>query len=237
VLTEAEIGKAYEWSNDQLIPVSDEELAEMPLPTAKAIEIVAFVPYETIRPVQIGAGYYLETDGQAAAKPYVLLRQAPERSSKAAIAKFALRGRERLGLLRVRDDALVLHALHWDDEIRDPSSLAPEPVTLSDEEVEQAMRLIDMQSADTLEELELADQYTQALEEVIEAKREGREPPEAPEPTAMPPRVVDLMAALEESVAKAKSACGEGDGRGLPRKAAQQTAGRKAAARKPPRSA
>ena len=142
-----------------------------------------------------------------------------------------------LGLLRVRDDALVLHALHWDDEIRDPSSLAPEPVTLSDEEVEQAMRLIDMQSADTLEELELADQYTRALEEVIEAKREGREPPEAPEPTAMPPRVVDLMAALEESVAKAKSARGEGDGRGLPRKAAQQTAGRKAAARKPPRSA
>ncbi|HSX99407.1 MAG TPA: Ku protein [Streptomyces sp.] len=231
MLTEAEIGKAYEWSNDQLIPVSDEELAEMALPTAKAIEIVAFVPYETIRPVQIGAGYYLETDGQAAAKPYVLLRQALERSSKAAIAKFALRGREQLGLLRVRDDALVLHALHWDDEIRDPSSLAPEPVTLSDEEVEQAMRLIDMQSADTLEELELADQYTQALEEVIEAKREGLEP------AAMPPRVADPMAALEESVVKAKSACGEGDGRGLPRKAAQQTAGRKAAARKPPRSA
>lgn len=237
VLTDAEIGKAYEWSKDQLIPVSDEELAEMPLPTAKAIEVVAFVPYESIDPVRIGAGYYLEADGQVAGKPYVLLRKALERSRKAAITKFALRGRERLGLLRIRDDAIVLHALHWDDEIRDPSSLAPEPVTLSDEEVEEAMRLIDMQSIDALDDLGLVDEYTEALEKVIEAKREGREPPEVPEPAAMPPRVVDLMAALEESVAKAKSARGEGDGQGAPQKLAKTTAGRKKAARKPRRSA
>lgn len=129
-------------------------------------------------------------------------------AARAAIAKFALRGRERLGLLRVRDDALVLHALHWDDEIRDPSSLAPEPVTLSDEEIEQAMRLIDAQSADTLDELELVDQYREALEEVIDAKREGRTLPEAPE-VEQPRQVVDLMAALEESVAKARAGRGE----------------------------
>jgi DNA end-binding protein Ku len=208
VLTEAEIGKAYEWSKDQLVPITDEELAQMPLPTAKAIEVVAFVPYESVDPIRIGAGYYLEADGPVAGKPYVLLRQALERSSKAAIAKFALRGRERLGMLRVRDDALVLHALHWDDEIRDPSSLAPEPAALSDDEVEQAMRLISTQSADTLDELALADQYTEALEVVIEAKREGRALPEAP-PVEEPRRVVDLMAALEESVAKARESRGE----------------------------
>lgn len=225
VLTETEIGKAYEWSKDQLIPVSDEELAEMPLPTAKAIDVVAFVPYETIDPVRIGAGYYLEADGPVAGKPYVLLRKALERSSKAAITKFALRGRERLGLLRVRDDAIVLHALHWDDEIRDPSSLAPEAVTLSDEEVEEAMRLIDAQSTDGLEDLGLVDDYTKALEQVIEAKREGRDLPEVPEPAAGPSRVVDLMAALEESVAKAKSSRGEERGPA------------KKAARKPRRSA
>lgn len=207
-LTEGEIGKAYEWEDGRLVPVSDEELADMPLPTAKAIDVVAFVPYESIDPVRVGAGYYLAADGPVAGKPYVLLRQALERSSKAAIAKFALRGRERLGLLRVRDDALVLHALHWDDEIRDPSSLAPEPVTLTDEEVEQAMRLISMQSADALEELELADQYTEALEEVIGAKREGRTLPEA-SAAEEPRQVVDLMAALEESVAKARAGRGE----------------------------
>ncbi len=102
----------------------------------------------------------------------------------------------------------MLHALHWDDEIRDPSSLAPEPVTLSDEEVEQAMRLIDMQSAEALEDLGLADQYTEALEEVIDAKREGRTLPEVPE-VEQPRQVVDLMAALEESVAKARAGRGE----------------------------
>jgi DNA end-binding protein Ku len=206
-LTEGEIGKAYEWS-DRLIPVSDEELAAMPLPTAKAIEIVAFVPAETIDPIRIGAGYYLAADGPVAGKPYVLLRKALERSSKVAVAKFALRGRERLGLLRIRDDAIALHAMHWDDEIRDPSALAPEPVALSDAEVEQAMRLIDMQSADALDDLELTDQYTEAVEQVIEAKREGRELPGMPEPAAGAGQVVDLMAALEESVAKTRAARG-----------------------------
>lgn len=219
-----EIGRGYEWSKGQIIPVSDEELAEMPLPTAKAIEVVAFVPYDSIDPVRIGAGYYLEADGQVAGKPYVLLRKALERSRKAAITKFALRGRERLGLLRIRDDAIVLHSLHWDDEIRDPSSLAPEPVTLSDGEVEEAMRLIDMQSIDALDDLGLVDEYTEALEKVIEAKREGHELPEVPEPAAMPPRVVDLMAALEESVAKAKASRGEGDAQAAPRKPAKKAA-------------
>lgn len=207
-LTEDEIGKAYEWTKDQLIPVTDEELAEMPLPTAKAIEIVAFVPAESIDPIRIGTGYYLSADGPVAGKPYVLLRKALERSRKVAVAKFALRGRERLGLLRIRDDAIVLHAMHWDDEIRDPSSLTPELVTLSDAEVDQAMRLIDMQSAEALDDLELTDQYTEAVEQVIEAKRDGRDLPSAPEPAAMPGQVVDLMAALEESVAKARTARG-----------------------------
>jgi DNA end-binding protein Ku len=207
-LTEGEIGKAYEWAEGRLIPVSDEELADMPLPTAKAIEIVAFVPAESIDPIRIGAGYYLAADGPVAAKPYVLLRKALERSNKVAVAKFALRGRERLGLLRIRDDAIVLHAMHWDDEIRDPAALAPPPVELDEEEIERALLLIDSTPIYGLEGEEFADRYTEALEQVIEAKREGRDLPSAPEPTAMPGQVVDLMAALEESVAKARTARG-----------------------------
>lgn len=207
-LSEGEIGKAYEWSKDQLIPVSDEELAEMPLPTAKAIEIVAFVPYESIDPIRIGPGYYLEADGPVAGKPYVLLRKALERSRKAAVAKFALRGRERLGLLRIRDDAIVLHSMHWDDEIRDPAALAPPPVELDKDELEWAQKLIDRMTLDSLEGDDFVDRYTEALEQVIDAKREGRDLPEAPEPAAGAGQVVDLMAALEESVAKARTARG-----------------------------
>ncbi|MET7356699.1 Ku protein, partial [Streptomyces mirabilis] len=102
-VTQSEIGKGYELSKDTMIPVLDEELQEMPLPTAKAIELVAFMPAESIDLIRVGDGYYLQPDGKVAAKPYKLLAQALERSSKVAVAKFAWSGRERLGLLRVRD--------------------------------------------------------------------------------------------------------------------------------------
>jgi DNA end-binding protein Ku len=92
-LRDDEIIKGYEISKDTLIPVTDQDLEGMPLPTAKAIDIVAFVPAQSIDPVRIGDSYYLEADGQVSAKPYKLLRQALERSSKVAVAKFALRGR------------------------------------------------------------------------------------------------------------------------------------------------
>lgn len=233
-----EIGKGYELSKDQLIPVSDDELAAMPLPTAKAIEIVAFVPYESIDPIRIGEGYYLEADSPVASKPYVLLRKALERSSKAAIAKFALRGRERLGLLRIREDAIALHTLHWDDEIRDPSALAPKGVELTDAEIEEARILIDRMTRDNLEGDEFVDHYTDALAEVIKAKREGESLPETPEPAVKGGQVVDLMTVLEESVAKARTSRGEdATAHDVPKKATKKAPAKKAAARKPKRSA
>jgi DNA end-binding protein Ku len=180
----------------------------MPLPTAKAIDIVAFVPAQSIDPVRIGDSYYLEADGQVSAKPYKLLRQALERSSKVAVAKFALRGRERLGLLRVKDDALVLHSMHWPDEIRSPAELAPPPVDIGDSEVDGVLALMDDMGQDDLSDYH--DEYRAALEQVIAAKAEGKVPPTAgvQEPAG---QVVDLMAALNESVAKARQSRGEGE--------------------------
>ncbi|WP_432044154.1 Ku protein [Streptomyces cadmiisoli] len=203
-----EIGKGYQWTKDQVVAISDDELANLPLPTAKALDIVAFVPLASVDPIRIGEGYYLQADGQVAAKPYKLLRQALQRSSKVAIAKFAWSGRERLGLLRVREDALVLHALRWPDEVRDPTELLPPPMEVSDDEVEGALSLMDAMSREDLDDPEFRDTYTQALEQIIEAKREDRQLPEIPEPKAKPGKVVDLMAALQESVAKAKASRG-----------------------------
>jgi DNA end-binding protein Ku len=208
-VTQGEIGKGYELTKDTVIPVLDEELQQMPLPTAKAIELVAFMPAESIDPIRVGDGYYLQPDGQVAAKPYKLLAQALVRSSKVAVAKFAWSGRERLGLLRVRDGVIVLHAMRWDDEIRDPSELAPDAVELTDEEIAEAELLIDRLTRDDLEGEEFTDHYTEAVEQLIEAKREGHEPPETPEQEAPAGEVVDLMAALQESVAKARTARGE----------------------------
>ncbi|MEU5370558.1 Ku protein [Streptomyces sp. NPDC005951] len=125
VVSQDEIGKGYEITPDQTVPVTDEELEQMPLPAAKAIEIAAFVDAGTVDPVRISDSYYLAADGQVAAKPYTLLRKALERSSKVAVAEFAWHGRERLGLLRIREGAIVLHSMKWPDEVRNPDELAP----------------------------------------------------------------------------------------------------------------
>ncbi|WP_314223544.1 non-homologous end joining protein Ku [Streptomyces zaehneri] len=228
-----EIGKGYEYAKDQVVAISDEELRDLPLPTAKAIEIDAFVAADDIDPIRIGEGYYLSPDGQVAAKPYKLLREALARSSKVAIAKYAWSGRERLGMLRVRGDAIVLHAMHWPDEIRDPSELLPPPVDVSEEEIKGALALMESMSRDDLEGDDFKDTYTEAMEKIIEAKREEKPLPEAPEPEK-PGRVLDLMAALEESVSKAKASRGEdADVHELP-KPKKKTAAKKTAARKQP---
>ncbi|GAB2757080.1 Ku protein [Streptomyces bullii] len=235
---QGEIGKGYELTKTQIIPISDEELRELPLPTAKAIEIEAFVPLESIDPIRIGEGYYLQPKGQVAHKPYKLLVQALGRSSKVAVAKYAWSGRERLGLLRVKDDVIVLHAMRWPDEIRSPEELLPPPVEVTEDEIEGALALMDTLTVEDLEALGVRDEYTEAVARIIEAKREHKAPPEMPEPERQPGQVVDLMAALQESVAKARASRGEdAEVHEMPKPkkkaAAKKQPARKTAAKKP----
>ncbi|WP_331758978.1 Ku protein [Streptomyces anulatus] len=208
VVSQDEIGKGYEIAKDQTVPVTDEELDAMPLPTAKAIEIAAFTDADSTDPVRISDSYYLAADGQVAAKPYTLLRKALERSSKVAVAKFAWHGRERLGLLRVREGAIVLHSMKWPDEVRSPESLAPREVEVGEDEIEQALQLADRM---TIEDLSgFRDEYRQALEGIIAAKAEGKPlPAPAEDGKQEKGEVVDLMAALNASVAAAKESRGE----------------------------
>ncbi|MFD6124850.1 non-homologous end joining protein Ku [Streptomyces hydrogenans] len=200
----AEIGKAYEDADGTMIPITDEDLAALPLPTAKTIEIVAFVPAGGIDPLQMDAAYYLSANGVPAAKPYTLLREALKRSDRVAVAKYALRGRERLGVLRVVDDVIAMHGLLWPDEIRAPEGVAPEtPVTVRDVELDLADALMA-----TLGEVDidtLHDDYREAVEEMIAAKAAGGEGVAPPEPGEEGGgQVIDLMAALEKSVREAK---------------------------------
>ncbi|MET8168482.1 hypothetical protein ABZT34_30190 [Streptomyces sp. NPDC005329] len=97
-------------------------------------------------------------------------------------AKYAWSGRERLGMLRVRGDAIVLHAMHWPNEIRDPAELLPPPVDVSEEEIKGALALMESMSRDDLEGNDFTDTYTEAMEKIIEAKREEKPLPEMPEP-------------------------------------------------------
>ncbi|MCZ4608785.1 Ku protein [Streptomyces sp. Lzd4kr] len=228
---QAEIGKGYEDTDGSIIPITDEDLAQLPIPTAKTIEIVAFVPEDRIDPLQMDAAYYLAASGAPAAKPYTLLREALKRSNKVAIAKFALRGRERLGMLRVVGDAIAMHGLLWPDEVRAPEGVAPDAdVTVRDKELDLADALMDTLGEVELEDLH--DEYREAVEEVIAAKAAGEALPAAPEPAAGG-KVLDLMAALESSVRAAKESRGEeAEVRRLPqrksaRAAPKQTAGKK----------
>ncbi|WP_450372868.1 non-homologous end joining protein Ku [Streptomyces phaeolivaceus] len=206
-VTQGEIGKAYEDADGTMIPITDEDLAALPIPTAKTIEIEGFVPAESVDPLQVDAAYYLAANGVPAAKPYTLLREALRRSGKVAICKFALRGRERLGMLRVVDDVLAMHGLLWPDEIRTTEGVAPDAsVTVRDKELDLADALMDTLGEVDLESLH--DDYREAVEELIAAKASGAEPPSAPAPAAGG-KVLDLMAALEKSVREAKQSRGE----------------------------
>ncbi|MFE9556995.1 Ku protein [Streptomyces sp. NPDC006692] len=205
-----EIGKAYEEADGSMIPITDADLSSLPLPTAKTIEIVAFVQADSIDPLQMDAAYYLSANGVPAAKPYTLLREALKRSRKVAIAKFALRGRERLGMLRVVDDVIAMHGLLWPDEIRATDGVAPETgVSVRDAELDLADALMD-----TLGDVDVStlhDDYRTAVEELIAAKADGALPAKEAAPAPGGGKVIDLMAALENSVKAAKASRGEGE--------------------------
>ncbi|MFI6146071.1 Ku protein [Streptomyces sp. NPDC051109] len=205
----AEIGKGYEEADGSIIPITDEDLAQLPIATAKTIEIVSFVPADEIDPLQMDAAYYLAANGPTAAKPYTLLREALKRSRKVAIAKYALRGRERLGMLRVVDDVIAMHGLLWPDEIRVPEGVAPEgKVSVREAELDLADAL--MATLGEVEMDSLTDEYREAVEAMISAKSEGAfEPPSEAEVEPAGGKVIDLMAALEKSVSAAKASRGE----------------------------
>ncbi|WP_432091462.1 Ku protein [Streptomyces sp. NRRL F-5630] len=236
-LSADEIARGYEVSKDVVVPLRDEDFDGLPLPTAKALEIEAFVDASQIDPIQMGDTYYLQADGQVAGKPYALLRAALKRSDRVALAKYAFSGKERLGMLRVLDDAIALQVLHWPDEIRSPDGLAPPSVKLTDEEMTGALALMDTMARDGIGDEQ--DEYRVAVEKLIEAKIEHRPPPRARHEEQPRGEVVDIMAALEDSVRRAQQSRGESGGQAedatvheMPKKRAAKAPAKKTAAKK-----
>lgn len=201
----AEIGRGYQDADGTVIPLTDEDLAVLPLSTAHTMEIVSFVPADRIDPLQLDAAYYLSANGVLAAKPYTLLREVLRRGDKVAVAKFAMRGRERLAMLRVVDDVIVLHTLLWPDEIRAPEGIAPDArVTVRDRELDLANTLVD--ALGEVDLTDLHDEYREAVEELIAAKASGEQVPTAPTEDDRAGRLLDLVSALESSVRRAQEA-------------------------------
>ncbi|WP_042419015.1 non-homologous end joining protein Ku [Streptacidiphilus anmyonensis] len=203
-----EIARGWDAPDGGVVVLTDDDLATLPVPSKKIIDVVAFLPAEQIDPLRWDSPYYVGLGDKAPAKPYVLLREAMRDSGLVAVTKVTMRSRESLAVLRVQDDLLVLQTMRWPDEIRSREGLAPEgDTTLRPQELAMARSLMDTLSEDFDLDAE-KDQYAVALEELLDAKAHGATP--APAPAAEGgAEVIDLMAALRSSVAAAKASRGE----------------------------
>ncbi len=200
----AEIAKGYETADGRVVVLEASDFEELPLPTAKQVEIVQFVEIDEIDPTAYNKAYFLEAEGPGA-KPYVLLREALKSSGKVAVVKVALRSRESLALIRATGDLLVLHTLLWPDELRDGAFAAPpEELRATKPEVDMASMFIEQLSGE-YDPSAFTDSYREALEQVVAAKLgDVAVPAAADEAPAAGGDVVDLVAALRASVEAAK---------------------------------
>jgi DNA end-binding protein Ku len=203
-----DIAKGYDLGGGELVILTDDDFADLPLSTSHAIDVLEFVPAEQVDPILYNKAYFMEPEGPAT-KPYVLLRDALADADRVAIVKVALRQREQLATLRVREGVLLLNTMLWPDEIRKPDfGFLDEDIEVRRPELAMASSLIDSMAGE-FDPADYTDNYREALQEVIDAKIEGREVVQPEEVEEAPAAAVDLMAALKASVERARAARGE----------------------------
>jgi DNA end-binding protein Ku len=203
-----DIVKGYEYSSGHYVTFTPDELSALDVDSIKAIDVVSFVPLTDIDPIYFNKTYYVAPDATGI-KAYKLLADALEAEGQVGIAKVALREKEHLATIRLKDDLFVLETMHWPDEIREPEFEELEKkVDVRDTEVKMARQLIQQLSAD-FDPGEFQDDYRIQLEQMAEKKIEGEEVTVAAEAEEEPTKVVDLMEALKASVADAKKKKGD----------------------------
>lgn len=203
-----DIVKGYELASGQHVTVTDEELAALDPKASRTIDLVQFVDGASIDPIFYDSAYLLAPD-PATPKPYLLLRQAMIEADKVAIGTFVMRGKERLCALRPADDgALVLNTMRYADEIRAVDEIdqfeALQDVKVTEGELAMAEQLIASLDAE-FDPTAFHDDYREKVLELVARKGEGDDAVVAAPATADNHKVIDLMAALEASVAEAKA--------------------------------
>ncbi len=206
----ADIAKGYETEDGEMVILTDDDLAELPVTSSREIAVEKFVPSDQIDPLLFEKSYYLEPE-KTGAKPYALLRQALQDADRMAVVTVALRQRTTVAVLRVREteagDVIVLQTMMWPDEIRVPD-FSVEVGEVKDAEVKMANMLVETLSGD-FDASEFSDDYADAVETLVRAKIEGGEVERTPTSTKTSGEVVDLLAALQRSVDAAKKGRGE----------------------------
>jgi DNA end-binding protein Ku len=198
-----DIVKGYEYSKEHYVTFSEDELSALDIDSIRAIDVVAFVPLADIDPIYFNKTYYVAPEASGL-KAYRLLSEALEAEGQVGVAKVALREKEHLATIRLKDDVFVLETMYWPDEIR-PAEFEElgKKVSVRDNEVKMARQLIQQLATDWHPE-EFRDEYREKLEELVAKKVEGQEITVAAEPEQEPTKVVDLMEALKASVEQAK---------------------------------
>jgi DNA end-binding protein Ku len=220
----ADIVKGYETDDGELITLTDEDLDSLPMAAGHEIDVIEFVPADQIDPMLFEKSYYLEPEAKAA-KPYALLREALVQTDRMAVVRFALRQRESIAVLRVRDKVIVLQTMLWPDEVREPDfDILDADVQLRPQEQTMAASLVESLGAD-FDPSQFHDDYRDAVEEMIERKRttgESRPTPVATAPADEADSMTDLLSALQASVDAARAKAGGGDDKPAEEKPAEK---------------
>ena len=208
-----EVAKGYESPDGKLVVLSDDDFSDLPVASGHEIDVLQFVPADQVDPILLSKPYYLEPESRAA-KPYALLREALAETDRMAVVKIALRQRESVAVLRVRDKAIVLQTLLWPDEVRAADfEVLETDVELRPQELKMAASLVESLAGDFHPE-EFEDDYAAAVKTLIDARLENADA--APSAAAEEgsdasgtggPRggeVVDLLTALQRSVERAR---------------------------------
>lgn len=205
-----DIAKGHETADGTVVVITEDDLASLDLPSSKLVDVLEFVPLESVDPIYFDKTYYLEPQ-KGGTKPYLLLRDALHKSGHVAVAKIALRQRESLALLRVHADCLVLSTMLWPDEVRPPdfAFLREDAPPVRDAELAMAGSLIDSMASEVFDPRLYHDTYRAQLEELLARKVSGEEALAPPTEQDAAGTVVDLMATLTASIEASQRERGE----------------------------
>ena len=201
IVERASLVKGYEFTRDQYVQFTEDELKGLEGEASKMIDIAEFVPITEVDPIYFEKTYYLGPD-KGGEKAYRLLGEAMKKAGRVALAKYVMRGKESLVLIRPAGDGLMLHTMYFADEVRDFSEVDKgEDAKLKPGELELAERLLRELSGESFHPEQYADEYRGRVLQAVEQKVEGQEVTSIA-PQAQRTQVIDLMDALKQSLGK-----------------------------------
>lgn len=199
--------KGYEFSKEQYVTFSEEELKAMAEEAQRAIEITEFVPAGTVDPVYFDGAYYLGPD-KGGEKAYRLINEAMKETGRAALARWSARGKQYLVMIRPSGNGLVMQQLLYADEVRPISEVPIEDAEVKPTELKLAVQIIEQIARDEFHPESYEDEVRKRYQEAIQKKIEGQEITAAPE--APKAQIIDLMEALKASLAAKTARASDG---------------------------